>query len=51
MVDLTTSLQQFTPKQVADPSAVTGAVLSLDCDSRQRVNEFVATAMAHGGAA
>ena len=51
MMHLAASLQQFTPKQVADPSAVTGAVLSLDCDSRQRVDDFVATAIAHGGAA
>jgi uncharacterized protein len=51
MMHLTTSLKQFTPKEVAYPSAITGVVLSLDCDSRQGVDDFVATAIEHGGAA
>lgn len=50
MMHLASSLQQFTPKQVADPNMTTGAVLSLDCSSRAKVDEIVATAIASGGA-
>lgn len=50
MLHLAASLQQFSPKQVADPSAITWVVLSFDGDSRQRVDDVVAIAMENGGA-
>jgi predicted lactoylglutathione lyase len=51
MMHLASSLKQFTPKSVADPSKTTGAILSLNCSSRLRVDELVALAVANGGAA
>lgn len=50
MVHLAGSLQQFTPLPVADPSAATGVVLCLDCDTRAQVDDLVARAVASGGA-
>ena len=50
MVHLAKSLKQFTPNEVADPSCITGVVLSLDCNSRKEVDELVTTAIANGGA-
>ncbi|MCA9759704.1 MAG: hypothetical protein KDA27_28160, partial [Candidatus Eisenbacteria bacterium] len=49
MMHLADSLKQFTPHDVADPSRATGVVLSLDCETRERVDEIVATAVANGG--
>lgn len=50
MVHLAKSLKQFTPKEIADPSGTTGVVLSLDCGSKEKVDELIATAVANGGA-
>jgi len=49
MVHLADSLKNFTPKPVADPESSTGAVVCLDCDSKEQVDGLVARATAHGG--
>ena len=41
--------KDFTPKDVCDTSKSVEVLLSLSCDSRERVDEMVATALAHGG--
>lgn len=50
MLHLASSLKQFTPKIIANPNETTGAILSLNCESKQRVDELVALAIANGGA-
>jgi predicted lactoylglutathione lyase len=50
MMHLASSLKQFTPKSIANPRETTGAILSLNCESKQRVNQLVALAVANGGA-
>jgi predicted lactoylglutathione lyase len=50
MMHLASSLKQFTPKEIANPNETTSAILSLNCDSKQRVDELVAIAVANGGA-
>ncbi|HEY0844914.1 MAG TPA: VOC family protein [Noviherbaspirillum sp.] len=42
--------QTFTPKPVADASKSTEVLVSLSCESREKVDELVATAVAAGGA-
>ncbi|HYD80182.1 MAG TPA: VOC family protein [Paucimonas sp.] len=41
--------QTFTPKSIADASKVTEVLLCLSCESRARVDELVAQAVAAGG--
>jgi predicted lactoylglutathione lyase len=49
MMHLESSLKQFTPKPISNPKETTGAILSLNCSSRQKVDELVALAVANGG--
>ena len=49
MVHLASSLKNFTPKPISDPSSVTGVVLCLDCESREQVDTIVSKAVAAGG--
>ncbi|MFO0590963.1 MAG: glyoxalase [Polyangiaceae bacterium] len=41
--------RQFTPKAVCDTSQAVEVLISLGCDSRERVDELVAKALAAGG--
>lgn len=41
--------RQFTPKAVCDTSQAVEVLISLSCDSRARVDELVAKALAAGG--
>ncbi len=41
--------QQFTPKQIADATKVTEALLCLSCESREEVDGLVARALFAGG--
>lgn len=49
MVHLASSLKQFTPKSIANPNDTTGAILSLNCSSKQRVDDLVRLAVENGG--
>lgn len=49
MVHLDSSLANFTPKPISNPSVATGVVLCLDCDSKAQVDDLVAKAIAAGG--
>lgn len=49
MVHLDSSLKNFTPKPILDPTSATGVVLCLDCDSKAQVDELVAKALNAGG--
>jgi predicted lactoylglutathione lyase len=41
--------QSFTPKPIADPTKVTGALMCFSANSRQEVDEIVEKAVAAGG--
>lgn len=41
--------RQFTPKAVCDTSQAVEVLISLSCDTRERVDELVAKALAAGG--
>lgn len=41
--------REFTPKAVCDTSQAAEVLISLSCDSRERVDELVAKALAAGG--
>lgn len=41
--------REFTPKDICDTSKSVEALISLSCDSRERVDELVAKALAAGG--
>jgi len=41
--------RQFTPKEICDTKAAAEVLISLSCDSRERVDELVAKALAAGG--
>lgn len=41
--------KQFTPKQICDTSQSVEVLISLACDTRERVDELVAKALAAGG--
>ena len=50
MVHLDTSLKNFTPNPIADPSKVSGVVLCLDCGSKEEVDDLISKSVANGGA-
>ncbi len=39
----------FTPRPAGDPSRTTSALIALNCDSREAVDEMLAAAVANGG--
>ena len=39
----------FAPRPVGEPDKTCSVLVALSCDSRQAVEDFVATAVAHGG--
>ncbi|MGW1229686.1 VOC family protein [Streptomyces sp. NPDC001478] len=41
--------KDFTKKEIADASATTEVILALSADSREKVDELVDAALAHGG--
>jgi predicted lactoylglutathione lyase len=49
MLHLASSLENFTPKPIADPDHSTGVVVCLDCNSQAQVDQLVAQAIAAGG--
>ncbi|TFW19817.1 glyoxalase/bleomycin resistance/extradiol dioxygenase family protein [Massilia arenosa] len=42
-------MQTFTDKALGDPREVTTTLITLSCDSEEKVNSLVAKAVAHGG--
>lgn len=49
MVHLASSLKNFTPKPISDPSISSGVVVCLDCTSKEQVDDLVARAISFGG--
>lgn len=49
MVHLASSLKNFTPKPISDPSISSGVVVCLDCNSKEQVDDLVARAISFGG--
>ncbi len=44
-----TRFRDFTPKDICDTSKAAEVLLTLSCESREQVNDFVAKALAAGG--